>query len=81
MKNKGAPCLNEVELPVLCGVVKDFLRSLREPLVTRARWADFVNAVEARDEQDIVPALYQTISELPQANRDTLAYMVLHLQK
>lgn len=54
---------------------------LTEPLVTYGRWKDFVHAVKAQDQQDIVPALIQCVSELPQPNRDTLAYMMLHLQK
>lgn len=66
---------------MVCGTVKDFLRSLEEPLVTYARWNDFVNAVSANDVKDVAPALFQLISELPQPNRDTLAYLILHLLK
>lgn len=33
------------------------------------------------DEDDSASATYQAVSELPQANRDTLAYLILHLQK
>ena len=33
------------------------------------------------DEDDSASATYQAVSELPQANRDTLAYLVVHLQK
>ena len=33
------------------------------------------------DEDDSASAMYQAVSELPQANRDTLAYLVVHLQK
>lgn len=75
------PNLKEMDIHVICGCLKDFLRSLSEPLVTYARWKDFVQAVKVTDPQDTFPALYQAISELPRPNRDTLAYTILHLQK
>ncbi|XP_044742527.1 rac GTPase-activating protein 1-like [Chrysoperla carnea] len=81
LRGKGIPNLNGIEIPVICGTIKDFLRSLREPLLTNALRGDFIRAVEANDTEDIEPALYQTISELPQPNRDSLAFLMLHLQK
>ncbi|RWS16289.1 rac GTPase-activating protein 1-like protein [Dinothrombium tinctorium] len=77
----GMPVLTNVEIPVLCGVVKAFLRSLDEPLVTRILWRDFVKAVDIESEEDKKSFLYQAISELPIANRDTLAYLIVHLQR
>ena len=81
LRGKGSPCLNQIDVHVICGTVKDFLRSLHEPLVTYGLWKKFVQAVETSDPIDVRPALYQVISELPQPNRDTLAYMMLHLQR
>lgn len=81
MRGRGVPRLNQIDIHVICSTVKDFLRWLQEPLVTYSLWKDFVAAVEAKDIQDITPALYQVVSELPQPNRDTLAYMVLHLKR
>ena len=69
------------DIHVVCGCVKDFLRGLKEPLVTYALWKDFVNASQMDDEDESHSALYQAISQLPQANRDTLAFMILHLQR
>lgn len=57
------------------------IRSLREPLITVGLWADFVRATNITDKQDADAALYQAISELPQPNRDTLAFLILHLQR
>ncbi|XP_050316357.1 rac GTPase-activating protein 1-like isoform X2 [Anthonomus grandis grandis] len=81
LKGRGAPSISQTDVHTLCGVVKDFIRSLAEPLTTYALWPDFVAAVEAKDPIDVLPSIYQCISALPQPNRDTLAYLVLHLQK
>lgn len=80
LRGKGAPNLSNVDVHVLCGAIKDFLRSLREPLILRTYWHDFVRATEIPDPEDAQAALYQAISELPQPNRDTLAAIILHLQ-
>ncbi|XP_034230462.1 rac GTPase-activating protein 1 [Thrips palmi] len=80
LRGKGAPNLSNVDVHVICGTVKDFLRSLREPLILRTYWHDFVNATEIPDPEDAQAALFQAISELPQPNRDTLATLILHLQ-
>ncbi|KAG7211007.1 hypothetical protein KM043_016375 [Ampulex compressa] len=81
LKGKGAPNLSEVDISTICSTLKDFLRSLREPLITVGLWADFVRATTITDKQDADAALYQAISELPQPNRDTLAFLILHLQR
>ncbi|KAJ1520156.1 hypothetical protein ONE63_004372 [Megalurothrips usitatus] len=81
LRGKGAPNLSNVDVHVICGTVKDFLRSLREPLILRTYWHDFVRATEILDPEDAQAALYQAISELPQPNRDTLAALILHLQR
>lgn len=76
------PDLRKVEdIHVVCGLLKDFLRNLAEPLVTYDLWSNFVDAANKTDEDDSASATYQAVSELPQANRDTLAYLILHLQK
>ena len=63
-------------------MIKNFYpRTLREPLITVGLWADFVRATTIPDKQDADAALYQAISELPQPNRDTLAFLILHLQR
>lgn len=56
-------------------------RSLREPLITVGLWADFMHTTKITDKQDADAALYQAISKLPQPNRDTLAFLMLHLQR
>ncbi|EFN88757.1 Rac GTPase-activating protein 1 [Harpegnathos saltator] len=81
LKGKGAPNLSNVDIPTICSTLRDFLRSLREPLITVSLWADFVRVTMITDKQDADAALYQAISELPQPNRDTLAFLMLHLQR
>jgi len=67
------------DIHVICGTLKDFLRSLTEPLVTFALHEAFSDAATSSD--DSGSGLFQCVSELPQANRDTLAYLIVHLQK
>lgn len=78
LKCKGVPCLSEVDIHTVCGCLKDFLRTLRDPLIPQAKWKTFADAVFKPDKTD---KLYQAISTLPQANRDTLAFLILHLQR
>lgn len=41
----------------------------------------FLDVVEIQDDDNSLAMLYQTMSELPQPNRDTLACLMIHLQK
>lgn len=81
LRGRGAPNLSEVDITTICSTLKDFLRSLKEPLITVALLDDFARAAVIRDKQDADAAMYQAISELPQPNRDTLAFLILHLQR
>ncbi|CAH1638048.1 unnamed protein product [Spodoptera littoralis] len=81
LRGCGSPSLCGEDVHVLCGCIKDFLRSLREPLVTSALWADFMDAAKLGEPSDATAAIVQAVSQLPQPNRDTLAFLVLHLQK
>lgn len=81
LKGKGAPNLSKVDIHAVCGTIKDFLRSLQEPLIPRALWRDFVRAAQTSDEEESFILACQAISQLPPPNRDTLAFLVLHLQR
>lgn len=81
LKGRGVPNLSDVDITVICSTLKDFLISLKEPLITPSLWSDFVRAATITDQQDADAAMYQAISELPQPNRDTLAFLILHLQR
>lgn len=49
LRGKGSPNLNEIDVHVICGTIKDFLRSLREPLITQALWSEFISVSELRE--------------------------------
>ncbi|KAF4532223.1 hypothetical protein B566_EDAN004309 [Ephemera danica] len=81
MKGRGAPDLSGTDLAVVCGAFKEFLRSLSEPLVPTSQWTDFVRASEHKDLDARRASLYTCIAELPRPNRDTLAFVITHLQR
>lgn len=81
LRGKTVPSLSNVDINVLCGCVKDFLRSLREPLIPSALWKDFSNAVQAISTKQKQKDLLALIDRLPQPNRDTLAYLIQHFQR
>lgn len=81
LRGRGIPVLANTDIHVICGCIKDFLRNLREPLIPTRLWTSFSNAVQHHDDVAAVRDLYASIDRLPQANRDTLAYLILHLQR
>ncbi|XP_039657916.1 rac GTPase-activating protein 1 [Perca fluviatilis] len=82
LRSKTVPVLSKVDdIHAITGLLKDFLRNLKEPLLTFRLNRTFMEAAEVSDDDNSVALMYQTISDLPQANRDTLAFLVLHLQR
>lgn len=82
MQNNGLPNLTNVDIHVICGCIKIFLRTLREPLIPTYLWSVFSNIVNGdSNEKKIQNRLQFEISHLPKANRDTLAFLVMHLQR
>ncbi|NXW33756.1 RGAP1 protein, partial [Phaetusa simplex] len=92
------------DIHVVCGVLKDFLRGLKEPLVTFSLHPAFLRAAgewgsrgggregaalpltllhgattDIPDDAACGTALRHMVSKLPPANRDTLAFLMLHL--
>uniref|UniRef100_A0A665T972 Rac GTPase activating protein 1 n=1 Tax=Echeneis naucrates TaxID=173247 RepID=A0A665T972_ECHNA len=81
IRGKTLPPLSKVEdINVITGVLKDFLRNLPEPLLTFQLNRAFMEAAEIPDDGNSLAMMYQTICELPQPNRDTLACLMIHLQ-
>ncbi|XP_051564789.1 rac GTPase-activating protein 1 [Myxocyprinus asiaticus] len=82
MCGKGPLMLHKVdEIHAVCGLLKDFLRKLKEPLVTFKLHKAFMEASEMADEDKSTEMLLQAIKELPLPNKDTLAFLMLHLQR
>ncbi|KAM8728939.1 rac GTPase-activating protein 1 isoform 2-T2 [Acanthopagrus schlegelii] len=86
LQGKTGLMLSKVQdVHVVCGLLKDFLRNLKEPLVTFRLHRTFMEAsgtkTELTDEDNSTAVMYRTISDLPMANRDTLAFLMLHLHR
>lgn len=81
LRGKSNPDLAGYDIHVICGCIKDFLRGLREPLIPTNLWKNFSNAVQTIDEKVAVRELFAAINQLPQANRDNLALLIMHLQR
>uniref|UniRef100_A0A673GNY8 Si:ch1073-416j23.1 n=1 Tax=Sinocyclocheilus rhinocerous TaxID=307959 RepID=A0A673GNY8_9TELE len=82
VSGKGPLMLHKVEeVHAVCGLLKDFLRKLTEPLITFKLHRTFMEASEMADEDKSIETLIKTIKELPQPNKDTLAFLMLHLQR
>lgn len=115
LRCKTVPVLSKVDdIHVITGVLKDFLRNLKEPLLTFSLNRPFMEAAgeslysgplhsgafralsfrgsywfcslvcslsEISDDDNSTAQTYQIIADLPQPNRDTLAYLIMHLQK
>ncbi|VEL22521.1 unnamed protein product, partial [Protopolystoma xenopodis] len=86
LKNRSTPSLALVDdIHVICGCLKLFLRSLTEPLVTVRLRHEFVRAGEylnapGGDSAAGNQIALEAIDSLPPANKDTLAFILLHLQ-
>ncbi|XP_077504222.1 rac GTPase-activating protein 1-like isoform X5 [Amblyomma americanum] len=78
-RGKGIPNMSRADIHAVCGVLKDFLRSLRECLITKSLWQTFVDAAQLKDGNRMC-ATWEAIQQLPQPNRDTLAALMLHLK-
>ncbi|CAF1257151.1 unnamed protein product [Adineta steineri] len=69
------------DIHLICGVVKDFLRSLSESLLTDALWKSFASIID--EESDFIQQqkIDTLLQQLPKPNRETLAFIILHLQR
>jgi len=81
LAGRGCPNLGQVDVHVLCGVIKDFLRNLREPLVPSSMWNLFTQAAGSPDSTEYEFEIFQEVIEQLQPNRDTMAFIMLDLQK
>ena len=83
MYGRTTPSLALVDdINVVCSCLKSFLRLLSEPLVTYALRPEFIEAGKLfeRDPEAARFRVTTLMDKLPIANRDTLAFIVLHLK-
>ncbi|XP_043269605.1 rac GTPase-activating protein 1-like [Venturia canescens] len=76
-KHKKAPILLNFDIPTIASALKSFLASLSEPLITIELRDEFIRAAMKSDKI----LLIHSIEKLPEPNRDTLAFLLLHLQR
>ncbi|CAN8004109.1 unnamed protein product [Ixodes hexagonus] len=81
LRGKDTPDLASYELPVVCGAVLDFISSLKETLVTKSLWRNFVKASEAKDSGERLWQLVHHVGQLPRPNRDSLSLLLRHLHR
>ncbi|XP_063070806.1 rac GTPase-activating protein 1 [Engraulis encrasicolus] len=82
LAGKGPLQLSKVaDVHVICGLLKDFLRKLKEPLLTFRLHEKFMEASEIAEEDKSNAVMRDIIEVLPIANRNTLAFLMLHLQR
>uniref|UniRef100_A0A914I6T4 Uncharacterized protein n=1 Tax=Globodera rostochiensis TaxID=31243 RepID=A0A914I6T4_GLORO len=75
--SKYVPKLDQIDPETITGFIKKFLRDLREPLIPFSSYKEFLKAAAEGNEVQ----LKTSIEELPEPNRDTLAFLCAHWQK
>uniref|UniRef100_A0A8C5Q8J0 Uncharacterized protein n=1 Tax=Leptobrachium leishanense TaxID=445787 RepID=A0A8C5Q8J0_9ANUR len=73
--------LEREDIHAVCGALKEFLRNLQEPLLTFSLHSQFLDAADLCDENDARAEICQAVHELPAANRETLSFLILHLNR
>lgn len=81
LQGKDMPNLAACELAVVCGAVMNFLGSLKETLVTKSLWKNFVKASGCEDPEERLWQAVHLVGQLPRPNRDTLSLLLRHLQQ
>uniref|UniRef100_A0A3Q1IKB9 Uncharacterized protein n=1 Tax=Anabas testudineus TaxID=64144 RepID=A0A3Q1IKB9_ANATE len=81
LQGKSPLMLSKIQdIHVVCGFLKDFLRRLKEPIITFRLHKTFMEASELTDGSGSA-SMCRAVAELPKANRDTLAFLMLHLHR
>lgn len=76
----GPPLSSEYqEVHVIASVLKSYLRSLPEPLLTYTRYGEFIEASQIVNDQQRKQAILNILKELPERNYENLKYLVKFL--
>lgn len=79
---KKNPDLHRIsDINVICCCLNDFLRGLSEPLVTFGLHGAFMTGASCESPEERTHIVQECIHELPAVNRETLATIILHLQR
>ncbi|PIC42714.1 hypothetical protein B9Z55_009701 [Caenorhabditis nigoni] len=83
LRSKTVPNVALHDVEVITDTLKRFLRDLKDPLIPRTSRQELIAAsnLYSTDPDNGRLALNRVICELPQANRDTLAYLFIHWRK
>uniref|UniRef100_A0A1I7TM02 Rac GTPase-activating protein 1 n=1 Tax=Caenorhabditis tropicalis TaxID=1561998 RepID=A0A1I7TM02_9PELO len=83
LRSKTVPNVSLHDVEVITDTLKRFLRDLKDPLIPRTSRQELIAAsnLYSTDPDNGRLALNRVICELPQANRDTLAYLFIHWRK
>lgn len=65
----------------VAGLLKQFFRDLPDPLLTSARYTDFIDAAKMDDDIVRRDSMHAIINELPDPNYATLRALTLHLHR
>lgn len=76
---KVIPNLHEVDIHVLCGCLKDFIRRQKNKLISQNDLSKLANALKKNDEDS--KSFCNVVLGLPSNNLSILAFLILHLQK
>lgn len=69
------------DVHVIASVLKAYLRSLPEPLLTYRFYAEFMNIAQITNEQQRKAAILNIIHQLPEGNYNNLKYLMKFLSK
>ncbi|KAL1238658.1 Rac GTPase-activating protein [Trichinella spiralis] len=83
LSDRGVPNLKVIDdINVLTGCLKRFFHQLKEPLIPLTSKQDFINAaVLETDFLMQMKRVHSAVMELPYPNRDTLCFLIMHLQR
>lgn len=83
LRSKGiVPDLSKYDVACVCGCLKSFFRTLQDTLIPKYLYDhlyEVINNKSSNNNRTVM--LTETVDNLPQPNRDTLAFLILHLQR
>jgi len=82
-KNNNTAILDDPDIQVndLASLVKLYFRELPNPLLTFALYDEFIETTKIQDQAEKIRATRSTIDKLPEGNKNTLQFILVHLKK